>query len=336
MEQRMLGRTGARLSLLGFGCGAVGGLMVRGAPGDQERAVARALELGINYFDTAPAYGDGASEEALGRVLRKLRPEIFLGTKFTILPADRGRLGAAITASLEQSLRRLGRAPVGLLQLHNRISREADDRPLDASTVIEEVAPALDRLRRQGKIRFCGITALGDTPSLRQVIEARAFDTAQICLSLLNPSAVAALPPGFPAQDFEGLANRARAAGMGTIGIRILAGGALSGSEMRHPVGAASVAPIASGPDYRTDAARARLFEALVRSGHAASLIEAALRFVISNEAMTTVLVGTSTIDQLETAAASINKGPLPKAALDQLAALWRTLAADSRSPSGR
>ena len=331
MEQRMLGRTGARLSLLGFGCGAVGGLMVRGAPRDQERAVARALELGINYFDTAPAYGDGASEEALGRVLRKLRPEIFLGTKFTVLPADRDRLGAAITASLEQSLRRLGRAQVDLLQLHNRISREGDDRPLDASTVIEEVAPALDRLRGQGKIRFCGITALGDTPSLRQVIEARAFDTAQICLSLLNPSAIAALPRGFPAQDFERLASRARAAGMGTIGIRILAGGALSGSETRHPVGAASVAPIASGPDYRTDAARARLFEALVRSGHAASLIEAALRFVISNDAMTTVLVGTSTIDQLETAAAAINKGPLPKAALDQLAALWRTLADQGR-----
>ncbi|HYB57134.1 MAG TPA: aldo/keto reductase [Alphaproteobacteria bacterium] len=327
----MLGRTGARLSLLGFGCGAVGGLMVRGAPRDQERAVARALELGINYFDTAPAYGDGASEEALGRVLRKLRPEIFLGTKFTVLPADRDRLGAAITASLEQSLRRLGRAQVDLLQLHNRISREGDDRPLDASTVIEEVAPALERLRGQGKIRFCGITALGDTPSLRQVIEARAFDTAQICLSLLNPSAIAALPRGFPAQDFERLASRARAAGMGTIGIRILAGGALSGSETRHPVGAASVAPIASGPDYRTDAARARLFEALVRSGHAASLIEAALRFVISNDAMTTVLVGTSTIDQLETAAAAINKGPLPKAALDQLAALWRTLADQGR-----
>jgi len=168
---------------------------------------------------------------------------------------------------------------------------------------------------------------------LRKVVEARAFDTAQICLNLLNPSAVAALPPGFPAQDFEGLANRARAAGMGTIGIRILAGGALSGSETRHPVGVASVAPIASGPDYRTDVARARLFEAPVQSGHAGSLIEAALRFVISNDAMTTVLVGTSTIAQLETAAAAINKGPLPKAALDQLAALWRTLAGQGSRP---
>ena len=329
MEQRILGKTGIRLSVLGFGCGAVGGLMVRGAPNDQERAVARALALGINYFDTAPAYGDGASEENLGRVLRSLRPEIFLSTKFTVLPADRGRLDAALTASLERSLRRLGREQVDLLQLHNRIAAEGNDRPLDAGIVIEELAPALEKLRRQGKIRFCGITALGDTPSLRKVVAARAFDTAQICLNLLNPSAVAALPPGFPAQDFEGLAKRARAAGMGTIGIRILAGGALSGSEARHPIGAASVGPIASGPDYPTDVARARLFEALVRAGHAGSLIEAALRFVISNDAMTTVLVGTSTIAQLETAAAAVDKGPLPSAALEQLPGLWRTLAGE-------
>ena len=327
MEQRGLGATGAKLSLLGFGCGAVGGLMVRGAPGDRERAVARALELGINYFDTAPAYGDGASEENLGRILRDLRPAIFLSSKFTILPADRGRLGEAITASLERSLRRLGREQIDLLQLHNRIAPSGDDRPLDAATVIEEVAPALASLRRQGKIRFCGITALGDTPSLQRVIAARAFDTAQICLNLLNPSAVSAPPPGFPAQDFAGLANRARAAGMGVIAIRVLAGGALSGSETRHPVGAAAVGPIASGPDYRTDVARARCFDALVHSGHAGSLVEAALRFVISNDATTTALVGTSTIEQLEAAGAAIAKGPLPRAALDQLSGLWRTLA---------
>ena len=330
MERRTLGRTGIELSLLAYGCGAVGGLMVRGAAGDQERAVARALELGINYFDTAAAYGDGASEENLGRVLRRLKPEIFLATKFTILAADRGRIGEAIAASLERSLKRLGRERVDLLQLHNRIAEEGEDRPLPAASVIEEVAPALERLKRQGKIRFCGITALGDTASLARVVDARVFDSAQICLNLLNPSAVIAPPPGFPAQDFAGLAKRAHAAGMGTIGIRILAGGALSGSEARHPLGAASVAPIASGRDYRSDVARARRFEALVEAGHAGSLIEAALRFVISNEVMTTVLVGTSTIEQLETAAAAVDKGPLPRAALDEAASLWRELASES------
>ena len=81
MEKRRLGKTGLDVSLLGFGCGAVGGLMVGGAPADQERAVARALELGVNYFDTAAQYGNGRSEENLGRVIKALKPDIYVGTK---------------------------------------------------------------------------------------------------------------------------------------------------------------------------------------------------------------------------------------------------------------
>ena len=63
MEYRTLGRTGLKVSALAFGCGDVGGIMVRGAPADRERAVARAVELGINYLDTAPSYGSGQSEK---------------------------------------------------------------------------------------------------------------------------------------------------------------------------------------------------------------------------------------------------------------------------------
>src|SRR5712691_11064502 len=75
MEKRKFGRTGLDVSLLGFGCGAVGGLMIKGAAADQERAVSRALELGINYFDTAQMYGNGESERNLGRVLKELKPD---------------------------------------------------------------------------------------------------------------------------------------------------------------------------------------------------------------------------------------------------------------------
>src|SRR5438132_2485774 len=62
MEMRVFGRTGMQLSMLGFGCGAVGGLMVRGDPLDQERTIARAIAVGVNYFDTAVQYGNGESE----------------------------------------------------------------------------------------------------------------------------------------------------------------------------------------------------------------------------------------------------------------------------------
>jgi aryl-alcohol dehydrogenase-like predicted oxidoreductase len=71
MEMRVFGRTGMQLSALGFGCGAVGGLMVRGDPVDQERTIARATAAGVNYFDTAVQYGNGESEKNLGRILQK-------------------------------------------------------------------------------------------------------------------------------------------------------------------------------------------------------------------------------------------------------------------------
>src|SRR5258708_12658693 len=107
MERRMIGRSGVKLWGLGFGCGAVGGLMVRGNAADQERAVARALALGINYFDTAAAYGNGESEKNLGRVLKTLRPDVFVSTKFTILPEDRGRTPPSVPQPPEPSLNRL-------------------------------------------------------------------------------------------------------------------------------------------------------------------------------------------------------------------------------------
>ena len=82
MQTRAFGRTGMQLSVLGFGCGAVGGLMVRGDARDQERAVARAIEAGVNYFDTAVQYGNGESEKNLGRVLQRLKPpNVVVGTK---------------------------------------------------------------------------------------------------------------------------------------------------------------------------------------------------------------------------------------------------------------
>src|ERR1700684_14571 len=123
MEMRAFGRSGMRLSILGFGCGAVGGLMVRGDPADQERAVARALEVGVNYFDTAVQYGDGESEKNLGRILGKLKPaNVVVGTKDRLPTADFGRIGDAIATSLDASLARLRLARVDIFHLHNAVT----------------------------------------------------------------------------------------------------------------------------------------------------------------------------------------------------------------------
>src|SRR5919109_2262723 len=126
MEYRELGRTGLQVSMLGFGCGNVGGLIIRGSHQDRVRAVARAIEAGINYFDTAPSYGNGQSEQNLGQVLRELKAEVYVGTKVRIAPEEFGDLRGAITRSVEASLQRLGREAVDLIQLHNHIARQRE------------------------------------------------------------------------------------------------------------------------------------------------------------------------------------------------------------------
>ena len=81
MEYRTLGRTGLEVSTLGFGCGAVGGLLVKGEQDAMVRTVAQAMDAGITYFDTARSYGDGASERSLGMALHALNADVLVGTK---------------------------------------------------------------------------------------------------------------------------------------------------------------------------------------------------------------------------------------------------------------
>jgi L-galactose dehydrogenase/L-glyceraldehyde 3-phosphate reductase len=316
MQTRKLGRTGLDVSVLTFGCGAVGGLMTRGSPADQERAVARALEVGVNHFDTAPAYGDGASEENLGRVLGVLKPDVIVSTKVRLpLNAD---LGAAVAASLEASLKRLKRDHVDVFQLHNTIGAPGEGM-LGSDVVLGEVVPALARAREQGKTRFIGFTAIGETAALHALIASGAFDTAQVPYNALNPSPGEPIAAAYPAQDYGRILDLAAQQGVGTIGIRVLAGGALSGREERNPLGLASVDPIGSGKSYAADVARARRLEPMLREGHAGSLTEMAVRFAIANAKLSTTEIGLANMDELNAAIAAIQKGPLSETALARL-----------------
>ena len=332
MQMRTFGRTGMQLSALGFGCGAVGGLMVRGDARDQERAIARALAAGVNYFDTAVQYGNGESEKNLGRILQKLRPaNAIVGTKVRLPSSDFGRIADAVAASLENSLARLQRDGVDIFHLHNAISEAGGGETLSVAQVLGEVVPAFERLRRQGKTRFLGLTAIGETAALQRVIDARAFDSAQVVYNMLNPSAAVAVPANYPAQDYGRLFDHTIAAGVGVVGIRVLAGGALSGSAERHPIAGPAPEPIGSAMSYEADVARAQRLIALVKEGWAASLTEAATRFAISHPAMGTILVGMATPQQFEDALAAVERGPLPAAALNRLASLWEAFAGEPR-----
>jgi aryl-alcohol dehydrogenase-like predicted oxidoreductase len=317
MQKRRLGRTGLEISVLGFGAGAVGGLMTKGAPADQERALSRAYELGINYIDTASIYGNGESEKTLGRIFKgSKRDDVVLGTKFRLKAADRARISEFVAQSMDESLQRMGLDHVDLFQLHNPLAAtDADDR-MDVDIALNEVIPALHKLQKAGKTRFIGFSGVGEPAAILKAVDSKAFDTVQVVFNALNPSAGGPMPKGAPGLDYGRLLDRAKAADMGTIVIRALAGGALAGTEARHELAMQVVPPIGSAPDFAGDVARARQLEPLVREGVAGSLTELAQRFVIANPNVTTMLVGYSTLDQLEQAAAAVEKGPLPAAAV--------------------
>ena len=241
--------------------------------------------------------------------------------------AVRGRIAAEITASLEASLQRLGRDSVDLFQLHNPIAPDGAPAQLSAEMVLGEVLPALERLQAEGKFRYLGITAIGDAAAMHAVVASGRIDSAQVPLNLLNPSPVRGLPAGFPASDYKQLMLRARENGVGVIGIRVLAAGALSGIDGRHPTAMQSVPPIGSSATYAADLGNARRFLPLVQEGHAGSLVEAAMRYAISNDCMSTVLVGFSDLDHLEAAIAAFEKGPLSPAAMARVAQLQARIA---------
>ncbi len=332
VETRPFGPDALPMPLLGFGCGAVGGLMVRGAAADRERAVARALEAGVTYFDTAVQYGDGASERHLGEALRRLgATDALVGTKVRLCPGDRGRIGAAVRDSLEGSLRRLGRERVDVFHLHDPVTMEGGETSLSVREVLDEALPALQALREAGKLRLPGLTAIGDAAALREVLDTGAFGSAQVAYNMLNPSAGQPLPAGYPAQDYGLLLDHARRARVGVIGIRVLAGGALSGSAGRHPVASPAPAPIGSALSYDGDLRRAARLLPLVGEGFAASLPEAAIRFSIAHPAMGTILVGTASVEEFEAALAAVLKGPLPPEALRRLAELAGGFAGEAR-----
>ncbi|HEY3079554.1 MAG TPA: aldo/keto reductase [Chloroflexota bacterium] len=320
METRPLGRTGLTVSALGFGCGAVGGLMVRGEPSDQTRAVARALEAGIRYFDTAPGYGDGRSEENLGRVWRELRPrDAVVGTKFRVESGE-ADLPGAIRRSLEASLRRLRMERLDLLQLHNMIG---PSRGLSAELVLGPVVEALGGLQREGLIGHFGVTATGDTGAVHEVVGSGALASGQVYFNAVNPSAGWAGRAPAGGQDYGGLIDRAASAGVGVIVIRPLAAGAVAGLAEPHP-NATRAGDAIAGTRYEQDQGTAAALRDLAGALGLEGPVELALRFALAKGGVSTVIVGYSDGAQLEEAIRYAERGALPDDAVARVLDLPR------------
>ena len=331
MEYRILGKTGLRVSEIGFGCGNVGGLMVRGTEKEQLEAVELALKLGINYFDTAPVYGNGQSEINLGRVLKQITEEAFVATKVQIGVEDSKDIKGCVRRSLETSLNRLNREYVDVFQLHTPITREAGSGDRNWRLSLDQVlgkygvAEAFEAMKTEGLVRFLGFTGLGDTDALLEVIESECFDLVQSYFNLLNPSAGIAVPVGFKGQDFCQLINVAASNNMGVVIIRIMAGGALGGSVARTGYAAPSIGgELTPGSEYIDDEKRARKLDFLL-DGDLDSIPQAAVRFALDNPNVSTVLVGYSNTTQISEAAACSGKEPIPESAIEKLTNLWAT-----------
>ena len=328
MNYRQLGRTDLRVSEVGFGCGSVGGLMVRGDRDEMTRAVALAIDAGINYFDTARLYGNGQSETNLGQLLRDLSADVVVGTKVKLDAPDMQDIESAVVEHVEGSLTRLGRESVDIVSLHHPVgaSRDIDRQILDLHDVAS-AAEAFSKLVGQGKIRYWGMNAVGDTEIVHTALEAAHPFAVQAVYNLLNPSGSRKVTAGFPFQDYRGMIQAAAARGIGVFAIRVLAGGALTGTADRHPNASPPPTPMASSRTYHDDLERAKTFRFLIDDGYADSMAEASVRFVISNTDISTALVGIASIEQLNQALASVAKGPLPTEALDKLPSAWESFA---------
>lgn len=180
MKKRPLGRTGVSVSALGLGC--MGMSMAYGTRDDAEsiRTVHRALELGLDHFDTAEIYGNGDNEELLAKALKGRRDQVFLATKFhNGLKNRRNPEGIAekgtayVKKACEMSLARLGMDHIDLYYIHR----------MDPVNPVEEVVQAMDALRREGKIRFIGLSEAGPE-TLRRAAKAAPVAALQTEYSL--------------------------------------------------------------------------------------------------------------------------------------------------------
>ena len=185
MEYVEFGKTGKLVSRIGFG-GAVAGLknyLHEYDPACAEsskgvlQAIEKALELGINYFDTAPGYGDGRSEMLFGEALKAVEPEkIFLATKLAI-----GNKGD-VFRSVAESLKRLKRDSIDLLQIHGTMYTRAD-----ADFILQEngMLEAMKELKKQGIIGYIGFTSEDNNDAVYRFIESGRFDMMQLCYNFI-------------------------------------------------------------------------------------------------------------------------------------------------------
>lgn len=319
MNYRRFGRTGLLVSEVALGCGAQGGIVIDPDDETKRAAVKRALALGINWFDTAAQYGGGRSEEALGWLLKEVDAPPYLSTKIMLGAEHAGDYAGAVARSVEGSLLRLKRDGVDLLQLHSHIEGARAPRAVTADDVLRPggIAEAMERARDGGLCRFIGISALGDPAETAKVIASGRFDSAQVYYNMIDPSAARAMPAAWRGFDSAGIFDACRAQDMAILAVRVFAAGFLA---TRQRTGRESI--LTADTDHDTEARMAEGARAAL-GGTYGTLAEAALRFALTDEHVSTAVIGPARIAHIEQACAAAEKGPLPEDALARLERMY-------------
>jgi aryl-alcohol dehydrogenase-like predicted oxidoreductase len=310
MRYRTLGRSGVRVSEIGVGAWAMGGGMWGGPrDADTRAALARAVEHGVNFIDTALAYGQGHSEALVGELVRQ-HPEVLVATK---VPPRSGQWPARpsarleeffpaewIVSSCEESLRNLGLPHIDLLQLHVWA---------DAWTDADEWYAAMVRLREAGKIRLIGVSINSHDPaSAVRLARSGRVDALQVFYNLFDQS---------PEDE---LFSACQAHGVGVLARVPLDEGGLTG-KLREDT-------VFPDGDFRSSYFGGGLLKETVRRVEAlrpilepaaGTLVQGALRFCLSHPAVSTVIPGMRHVQQADDNCAASDAGPLPAEVLSRL-----------------
>jgi aryl-alcohol dehydrogenase-like predicted oxidoreductase len=296
------------VSDIGFGAMTIGG-EIFGATDDQEslRALHRALDLGMNFIDTADAYGRGHSEELLAHVLKTRRKEIILATKggnqFTVRQGLRNFDPDYIASALEASLKRLQIETIDLYQLHN---------PSPEVMRRGEIFELLDRCKREGKICFYGVSLEKTTDGL-VALETGKPDALQVVYNILHQDPEEQL---FPLAQKENIGIIARV----PLERGVLSGRFKSTTEFAQQDWRRGV--FSEEGLAQTQAAVEKL--GFVVKGDVPNLAQAALRFILSHPAVSTVIPGIRTAQQVEGNVAVSGK-TLPVSDIATLQELYRS-----------
>ncbi len=317
MRFRAFGRTGLQVSAMGFGCWPMAGDRY-GSIEEQEAvaAVRRAFDLGVNCFDTAPAYGSGHSEEMLARALGERRKDVILVTKCGIAPAQPGRAGSnrnssreGIRTDVEASLKRLNTDYTDVLLVHWP----------DPNTPFDDTMHALDEIVQSGKARFVGLSNF-TVEQIEECMKVRRVDVVQVGYHIFDRRQEREM---FPYCHENGIA---------VMGYGSLAHGLLSGAFTHDTTfepndwragGIAFGQPIFRADNLKANVDVADRLKREVAAPLNVPLSQVALAWVLGNPAVSTALVGARTPAEVEANVngVELDLGAAERARVDEIAA---------------